>query len=37
MGRGRVGDTTELLGLWPTLVPRRLVDDGVAVDVQEVA
>lgn len=36
MGRGRVGETTELLGLWPTLVPRGLVDEGVAVDVQEV-
>jgi hypothetical protein len=37
MGRGMGGGGgTELLGIWPTLVPRELVDAAVAVTVEEV-
>ena len=30
------GASTELLGLWPTLVDKTLVDPGVTVTVEEV-
>jgi len=36
MGRGMGGSTSELLGIWPTLVDKTLVDPGVAVTVEEV-
>ena len=36
MGRGGGGGPTQLLGLWPTLVDRSLVDAGVRIDVVEV-
>jgi hypothetical protein len=36
MGRGMGGTSTELLGLWPTLVDKTLVDPGVTVTVEEV-
>jgi Acyclic terpene utilisation family protein AtuA len=36
MGRGMAGASTELLGLWPTLVDKELVDPGVAVTVEEI-
>jgi hypothetical protein len=35
-GRGASGPT-ELLGIWPTLVDKALVDSHVSVTVQEVA
>jgi hypothetical protein len=35
MGRG-VGGASELLGIWPTLVEKDLVDPGVRVTVEEV-
>ena len=35
MGRG-VGGASELLGIWPTLVDKDLVDPGVRVTVEEV-
>jgi hypothetical protein len=35
MGRG-VGGASELLGIWPTLVDKDLVDPGVRVAVEEV-
>jgi hypothetical protein len=35
-GRGMAGGPTELLGLWPTLVPKSAVDPGVRIDVVEV-
>jgi hypothetical protein len=31
------GGPSELLGLWPTLVPKSLVDPQVRVEVEEVA
>ena len=36
MGRGG-GRPTELLGIWPTLVDKALVDAHVTVTVEEVA
>ena len=36
MGRGMAGASTELLGLWPTLVDKDLVDPGVTVTVEEI-
>ncbi len=36
MGRGMAGGSTELLGLWPTLVDKQLVDPAVTVTVEEV-
>jgi Acyclic terpene utilisation family protein AtuA len=36
MGRGMAGASTELLGLWPTLVDKRLVDPAVTVTVEEI-
>jgi hypothetical protein len=36
MGRGMAGGTTELLGIWPTLVDKKLVDPGVTVAVEEI-
>ena len=36
MGRGMAGASTELLGIWPTLVDKALVDPGVTVTVEEV-
>ena len=36
MGRGMAGASTELLGLWPTLVDKKLVDPGVTVTVEEI-
>lgn len=36
MGRGGGGKPTELLGLWPTLVDRKLVDAEVRVTIEEV-
>ncbi len=36
MGRGMAGASTELLGLWPTLVDKSLVDPGVTVTVEEI-
>lgn len=36
MGRGMAGGTTELLGLWPTLVDKALVDPSVTVTIEEV-
>ncbi|MGZ4690954.1 MAG: acyclic terpene utilization AtuA family protein [Acidimicrobiia bacterium] len=36
MGRGMAGASTELLGLWPTLVDKTLVDPGVSVTVEEI-
>jgi hypothetical protein len=36
MGRGMAGASTELLGLWPTLVDKTLVDPGVTVTVEEI-
>ena len=35
-GRGGAAGATELLGLWPTLVDKTLVDSHVTVTVQEV-
>ena len=35
-GRGGGAGATELLGLWPTLVDKALVDPHVTVTVQEV-
>lgn len=35
-GRGLGGHPTELLGIWPTLVDKALVDAGVTVTVEEV-
>jgi hypothetical protein len=35
-GRGMGGAPTELLGLWPTLVPKDVVDEGVRVEIIEV-
>ena len=35
-GRGGAAGATELLGLWPTLVDKALVDPHVSVTVQEV-
>jgi hypothetical protein len=35
-GRGGATGATELLGLWPTLVDKALVDPHVSVTVQEV-
>ena len=36
MGRGMGGGATELLGIWPTLVDKALVDPGVTVTVEEI-
>jgi hypothetical protein len=37
-GMGRAGARpTELLGIWPTLVEKALVDEHVTVAVEEVA
>ena len=36
MGRGGGGRPSELLGIWPTLVDKALVDDHVSVTVEEV-
>jgi hypothetical protein len=36
MGRGMAGASSELLGLWPTLVDKTLVDPGVTVTVEEI-
>ena len=36
MGRGMAGGTTELLGLWPTLVDKTLVDPSVTVTIEEI-
>ncbi len=35
IGRGG-GAPTELLGIWPTLVDKSLVDPGVSITLQEV-
>jgi hypothetical protein len=35
-GRGMGGSPSELMGLWPTLVPKDLVDPGVRIDVVDV-
>jgi hypothetical protein len=35
-GRGMGGSPSELMGLWPTLVPKELVDPGVRIDVVDV-
>jgi hypothetical protein len=35
-GRAMGGGPTELLGLWPTLVPKDAVDAGIRVDLTEV-
>lgn len=35
-GRAMIGSPTQLLGLWPVLVQRELVDPGVRVDIEEV-
>jgi len=35
-GRGMGGSPSQLMGLWPALVPRDLVDAGVRIDVEEV-
>jgi hypothetical protein len=35
-GRGMGGSPSELMGLWPTLVPKNLVDPGVRIDVVDV-
>lgn len=35
-GRGMTGSASQLLGLWPTLVPKSLVDPDVRVEVEEV-
>ena len=35
-GRGGGAGATELLGLWPTLVDKALVDPNVTVTIQEV-
>ena len=32
MGRGMGGGATELLGIWPTLVDKTLVDPGITCD-----
>ena len=37
MGRGGGGRPTELLGIWPALVVRKLVDEHVRVTIEEVA
>jgi hypothetical protein len=37
MGRGGGGGATELLGIWPTLVQKRTVDEHVRVTVHEVS
>jgi hypothetical protein len=37
MGRGGGGRPTELLGIWPTLVDKALVDEHVTVAVEEVS
>ena len=36
MGRGMGGGASELLGIWPTLVDKTLVDPGVSVTVEEI-
>jgi hypothetical protein len=36
MGRGMAGGATELLGIWPTLVDKSLVDPNVHVVMEEV-
>jgi hypothetical protein len=36
MGRGMGGGATELLGIWPTLVDKSLVDPGISVTLEEV-
>lgn len=36
MGRGMGGGATELLGIWPTLVDKHLVDPHVTVAIEEV-
>lgn len=36
MGRGMAGGASELLGIWPTLVEKALVDDHVTVTIEEV-
>jgi hypothetical protein len=36
MGRGMAGASSELLGLWPTLVDKSLVDPSVTVTVEEI-
>ena len=36
MGRGMGGGPTELLGIWPTLVEKALVDPHVTVAIEEV-
>ena len=33
---GRGGGPTELLGIWPTLLDKKLVDDHVRVTLEEV-
>ena len=35
-GRGMGGAPSELMGLWPTLVPKSLVDGGVRIEIEEV-
>ena len=35
-GRGMGGAPSELMGLWPTLVPKALVDPGVRIEIEEV-
>jgi hypothetical protein len=37
MGRGGGGRPSELLGIWPALVDRKLVDENVRVTIEEVA
>ncbi|HEY7439607.1 MAG TPA: acyclic terpene utilization AtuA family protein [Acidimicrobiia bacterium] len=36
MGRGMAGGVSELLGIWPTLVDKALVDPGVTVTLETV-
>jgi len=36
MGRGMAGGVTELLGIWPTLVDKALVDPHVTITIEEV-
>jgi hypothetical protein len=36
MGRGMAGASSELLGLWPSLVDKTLVDPSVTVTVEEI-
>ncbi|MGH9245009.1 MAG: acyclic terpene utilization AtuA family protein [Acidimicrobiales bacterium] len=35
-GRGMAGTPSQLLGLWPTLIDKGVVDTGVRIDIQEV-